>query len=253
MTINTPSHSQIPALRSLWKEAFGDSDAYLDTFFQTAYHPARCRVAIKDGQVAAALYWFPCSYREQPVAYIYAVATAKKYQKQGICHKLMEDTHAHLRTLGYKGTVLVPGNEALFRLYESMGYRQSGTHRTFTCTAGTKSVPMTLVDVDTFSGLRRRFLPENSILQENENLDFLQPQANFYTGDGFLLTARKEGDTLYALELLGDTSLAPCIVATLRCTQGTFRTPGTDTAFAMTYSFDKSTQIHPSYFGFAFD
>jgi len=253
MTINTPYPLQLPSLRSLWKEAFGDSDAYLDSFFRTAFHPKRCRVATVNGELAAALYWFSCTYLEQPIAYLYAVATAKKYQRQGICHKLMEDTHTHLRTLGYKGTVLVPGNEILFRLYETMGYQPNGTLRTFTCTAGTKSVSITPIDVNTFSELRRRFLPENSILQENENLDFLQTQADFYTGNGFLLTARKEGDTLYGLELLGDVSLASDLVATLHCTRGTFRTPGPDTAFSMTYSLDESTQLQPNYFGFAFD
>lgn len=253
MTINTPHLTQIPALCSLWKEAFGDSDAYLDAFFRTAFHPERCRVATVNGEIAAALYWFTCTYKEQPIAYLYAVATAKKYQRQGICHKLMEDTHTHLHTLGYKGTVLVPGNENLFRLYETMGYRPNGTLRTFTCTAGTKSVPVIPIDADTFSELRRRFLPENSILQEKENLDFLQTQANFYTGNGFLLTARKEGDTLYVPELLGDTSLAPELVTAFHCTQGTFRTPGSDTTFSMTYSFDDSTPLQPNYFGFAFD
>ncbi len=253
MIISTPLLSQIPALRSLWKDSFGDTDSYLDTFFQTAFHPDRCRVVTDDNQVVAALYWFSCTYHEQPIAYIYAVATDKQYQGRGICHKLMEDTHTHLRALGYQGTVLVPGNEGLFRFYESMGYIASGTLHTFTCSAGEQALPLTRIDCATYADLRRQFLPNDSVLQEQENLDFLQTQAEFFKGNGFLLTARKEGTTLYGLELLGDTSSAPGIVAAFDCAQGTFRTPGTNQSFSMTYSFYSNTPIHPTYFAFAFD
>ena len=43
MTIDFPSHLQISDLRSLWKEAFGDGDVFLDAFFETAFTPRRCR------------------------------------------------------------------------------------------------------------------------------------------------------------------------------------------------------------------
>jgi hypothetical protein len=165
----------------------------------------------------------------------------------------MEDTHTHLRALGYQGTVLVPGNDGLFRFYESMGYTVNRTLRTVTCSAADSPLPVTRVDAAAFAGLRRQFLPDDSILQEQENLSFLQTQADFYAGDGFLLTARKEGTTLLGLELLGDTSAAPGIIAAFRCTQGTFRTPGTDQPFSMTYSFNSTSPISPAYFGFAFD
>lgn len=253
MIIDTAHDAQIPALRSLWKEAFSDSDAFLDTFFRTAFHPERCRVAYQGKQIAAALYWFRCSYDGAPLAYLYAVATARKYQRQGICHKLMEHTHAYLQALGYQGTILVPGNENLFRLYETMGYRPGGSLRSFACTAAAAPVPLSPIDRNTFAKLRRSLLPEKSVIQEQENLAFLQTQAGFFAGDGFLLTARKKGDTLQGIELLGEPAAAPGILTALRCTKGTFRTPGTDIPFAMSYSFDADKPVAPSYFGFAFD
>ena len=33
MKIDHPDMTRIPALRQLWQEAFGDSDAFLDRFF----------------------------------------------------------------------------------------------------------------------------------------------------------------------------------------------------------------------------
>ena len=37
MIIKAPQVSNIPALRALWKDAFGDTDTVLDAFFQTAF------------------------------------------------------------------------------------------------------------------------------------------------------------------------------------------------------------------------
>ena len=62
MRIDHPERSQIPALRALWKEAFGDSDTYLDLFFDRGYDPDRA-MCVSDGEtVAAALYWLDMDY-----------------------------------------------------------------------------------------------------------------------------------------------------------------------------------------------
>ena len=61
MIIDHPTTTQIPQLRSLWKEAFGDSDAFLDIFFQRAFSPQRCCCVTQGDAVVAALYWFDCS------------------------------------------------------------------------------------------------------------------------------------------------------------------------------------------------
>ena len=78
MTIDAPRQSQIPELRRLWQEAFGDTEEFLDAFGRTAFHAGRCRVAVTDGIVAAALYWFDCLHMGKPVAYLYAVALRRR-------------------------------------------------------------------------------------------------------------------------------------------------------------------------------
>lgn len=252
MIIDASLHTQIPALRSLWKEAFGDSDSFLDDFFRTAFHPDRCRIVTENGQIIASLYWFHCVCEGQPIAYLYAIATAKKYRGQGVCHKLMESTHRHLHTLGYHGVILVPGNNELFPFYESMGYQTCSTITTLECTASSDSVALSAISSNEFLKLRRTLLPRGSVLQENEHLDFLQTQARFYAGENFLLVARKEADTLYGIELLGDHRVAPQLPGAFQCTRGVFRTPGTGTPFAMYLPLTKEA-VRPSYFGFAFD
>ena len=42
MTVDYPAAGQISGLRALWKEAFGDSDVFLDAFFAHGFSPSRC-------------------------------------------------------------------------------------------------------------------------------------------------------------------------------------------------------------------
>ena len=83
MKIDCPTPASVPALRQLWKAAFGDTEGFLDCFFDTAFSPHRCRCVTVDGEIAAALYWFDVTCREQPMAYIYAVATHPDHRGRG--------------------------------------------------------------------------------------------------------------------------------------------------------------------------
>lgn len=238
-------------LRGLWQEAFGDTDDYLDSFFQTAFSPARCRYLIRDGALAAALYWFDCEYAGGQIAYLYAVATASRFRGRGLCHALMEQTHRHLASLGYLGTILVPGDAALFRLYAGMGYETCASIREFSCAPGPEAVPVRRIGAAEYAQRRRELLPQGSVIQEEENLALLQTQAQFYAGSDFLLAASVSQNVLQGLELLGNTAAAPGILRALDCSAGTFRAPGSEKAFAMYRPLTPGPA--PSYFGFAFD
>lgn len=249
MNIKHPQYDEISLLRKLWQEAFGDTDAYLDTFFATAFAPERCLTAWEDGQLAAALYWLDCSCRGQPCAYLYAVATAKAFRGQGLCHALMEHAHALLRQRGYSMAVLVPGSESLFRLYASMGYETFGGIREQFHTASETGVPLRQILPEEYAALRRGMLPEGGVVQEGRTLAFLQTQARFYAGDGFLLCARREKDTLFVPELLGSADPGRILKA-LSCREGTFRTPGSS-PFAMWLGLTEVKK--PEYFAIALD
>ena len=293
MNIDAPSRSQIPALRTLWQEAFGDTDDFLDMFFSTAFATDRCRCITTNDKVVAALYWFECQYMGKSIAYIYAVATAKASRGQGLCHQLMENTH---QQLGYEAALLVPGSQKLFQFYERMGYKTCSGICTFDCGADEKTADLAAASLpchssdnagislrqigkSEFAKLRRAFLPAGSVIQEKEHLDFLEKQANFYAGDGFLLVASGNGDTLFGIELLVDENisesetseiaafktLASKILSSLGYQKGTFRTPVQihssqdvrtsckEVTFAMYYPLGTSELAPPDYFGFAFD
>lgn len=253
MTIDRPQDRHTAARRALWREAFGDSDAFLDTFWRTAYSPDRCRCVTAGEDVAAALYWFDCLHGGEPIAYLYAVATASVYRGQGLCHRLMEDTHRHLAAQGYAGVMLVPGDAGLYRFYAGMGYRTCTHLRTLSCHAEAGESNVHRVDPQEYAALRRGLLPRGGVVQEGANLDFLATQTSLYAGDGFLLAARVRGEELYGLEWLGDLSHAPAVTHALGCRRGILRTPGGTVPFAMYLPLRMSAPPPPDYFGLAHD
>ena len=247
-----PDDRDVPALRQLWQEAFGDDDSFLDKFFAAGYSKNRCRVVMQEGQAVAALYWFDCQWEGKKLAYLYAVATAKSFQGQGLCRSLMADTHQLLREQGYAGTILVPGSDTLRMMYEKMGYRTATTIREFTREAGLETFPLEKISAEEYARQRKAMLPAGGIVQEGAGLAFLETYANFYAGNGCLFCAIKDGQHLFVPEFLGDDTHIPGILRSLNCQGGTFRTPGAGKPFAMYHSLTDDPSA-PTYLGHAYD
>lgn len=248
MNIDHPYRNQIPQLKALWKQAFGDTDAEIDSFFRIAFAENRCLCVTEEKQVAAALYWFDCTLWGRKIAYLYAIATDNAFQRRGIAGKLIGFTHDHLKTKGYAGAILVPGEESLFSFYEKKGYAAFGGIREFTCQKADTSAALSEISKEAYAKLRKVYLPQGGVLQEDVLLDCLD---RFYQGEDFIFTASTRNETLFVSELLGSAERAPQILATLGYTQGLFRTPGNSRKFGMFCPF---TDIPvPTYFGLALD
>lgn len=251
MTPDYPTAADIPGLRQLWKLAFGDTDAFLDVFFSTAYDPHRCRCIREGGIIPAALYWMDMDLAGQKFAYIYAVATNPTFRGKGLCRRLMEDTAAVLTARGYDGAILVPQEEGLRAMYARMGYLPATAIGEEICAA---SVPCALREISApeYAARRIPMLPEDSINPGQEALDFLAELARFYAGKGFLAAVSREQEHLRILEYLGDRAAASALVAALGATEATLRVPGADRAFAMYRPLTPACK-KPEYYPFAFD
>ena len=251
--ISCPHEDIYPALRSLWKQAFGDTDEFVNLFMSSAFSPSRCRCVTQNGKLFAALYWFDCSCNGRKTAYIYAVATDEAHRGKGLCHALMQNTHEHLKNMGYACALLVPASEKLSAFYGKMGYKNCrlGVERV-ECGAKDMGVKIRNISKQEYAEARRRFLPTDGVVQECENLDVLMCTACRYAGDDFVLAARKSKEKLFATELLGNAAVAEGIVHALGCRNGLFRVPSDNTPFAM-YLPLCAEGAEPSYLGLAFD
>ncbi len=246
MKIEAPVWEDIPALRALWQQAFGDDDRFLDAFFATGFSPDRCRCIRQGQEILAVLYWFDCTLDGEKWAYLYAVATRKEHRGKGLCSALMEDTHTYLAAQGYIGTALVPGEKALFVFYEKLGYRRFGGMDILQARAG-EPVALRKLTVSQYADLRPRFLPQGGLKQGG--MEFLGAMTDFYAGNGFLVAVSRQ-EPFFAAELLGDLAAAPGILAALQQKEGRFRVAG-KSEFAMCHRFFAGK--HPTYLGIAFD
>ncbi len=252
MIIKHPEKQDLPRLIQLWKEAFGENEEeFFRLFLKTAYSSKRCLAAFESEELCSALYWFDCDLDGNKIAYMYGVATFEKFRGKGICRSVMEKAKEILKKRGYQGIVLVPAKPSLFSFYEKMGFQIRTTLDEFSAVQGEEEIPLKKISGRKYAYLRRKAIPKGGVLQEKENLKFLKTQFLFYAGDGFLAAVRKEGETLFCGELLGDKSVAPKLLKTLGFKQGKFRTVGNNRDYAV---FCPIEQIQPPlYFAFAFD
>ncbi len=180
------------------------------------------------------------------------MATAPAFRNRGLCRALMEDAAALLGAAGYAGALLVPQTEELAAMYRKMGFFDCTAVTEFTAPAEDTPLSMRRLSIPEYAAARRDLLPEGSILQEGENLEFLAAQSLFFGGSGWVAALTLEGQTLRCQELLGDPDAAYGLVHALGCDEGFFRIPGPDRPFAQ-YRPLSIDCVKPGYFGLAFD
>ena len=230
--------------KALWSAAFGD-DGWIDSFFRTAFQAENTLAIFRDGQLAAGLAWMQTSCQGRKLAYLYAVATEPEYRHQGLCRELMANAQEALAARGYAGSVLVPADHGLRQMYAAMGYRNFGGVENLTLPAGVP-VPLREVTPQEYAALRRNYLPQGGIVQEDGAIEYLAESAKLYAGNGFLLAATEDEP----MELLGDASQAAGILGALKKDRGTFRLPGPSPFAMFRPTCDDSWT--PAYFGLDF-
>lgn len=224
MKIDHPRQQDLPALRQLWQQAFGDPQAFLDLFFQTGFSAERCRCVFLEDRPVSALYWFDGFTPAGKVAYLYAIATEKAYRGKGLCTALMDDTHRLLRQQGYGAACLEPAEKALEGFYGAMGYRPFGSCGRIRGRAAGMACAQP-VTAEEFTRLRRQYLPRGAVEQPGAAARFLEGFARLYRGEGFLAVCDPEQPGA-VWEFLGDVSQFCGFLAFLGAKQGWAKIPG---------------------------
>ena len=124
--ITIANKSMIPALKSLWIEAFGDSDAYVGFFLDHRFDDITTFVYLVNNLPVSMAFVFDeeLYYKGDYLkgGYIYGVATGGEHRGKGYSTKVLE----HIHTI-YPTTFLVPATESLFDFYEKKGYKTAFT------------------------------------------------------------------------------------------------------------------------------
>jgi GNAT superfamily N-acetyltransferase len=114
-------------LRTLWQEAFGDSDAAVDYYFANRHRDRDMLVSLDGNAVTAMLTMLPVTLLYGSEArkgrYVYAVATAEQYRGRGISTDLLQYAHRVMAAENTAASLLVPAEESLFDFYRKRGYQ----------------------------------------------------------------------------------------------------------------------------------
>lgn len=117
-------HTDEIACKELWQAAFGDDDAFTDTFLIRYYSRRRMLGIERDGRLAAMLHLLPFHSALGRTTYIYGVATAPEYRGQGLATQLMHEALARIEAQGDDAAVLIPtpDEEWLRTFYERFSF-----------------------------------------------------------------------------------------------------------------------------------
>lgn len=112
------------ACKQLWREAFGDEEAFIDQFLLGYYRSERMMRIEQEGELACMLHLIPFQSVSGPLCYLYGVATARKWQGKGLATRLMQEAMTRIRQEGYHAAFLIPtpGEEWLRAFYGQFGF-----------------------------------------------------------------------------------------------------------------------------------
>ena len=154
--------------RELWKLAFGDSDGYIDLFYQTAAGPEDVLVLLEDGVVYSILA-LPAVELALPdgdtasSAYVYALATDPAARGRGYGRMLLRYVDFYLRERGVDCVTVVPAEKSLHKFFASVDFAECFTASWTDLPAGEIGAPapgdaIEAADAAAYDALRERLL-----------------------------------------------------------------------------------------------
>lgn len=167
----TADEKMVPRLKKLWKICFGDSDEYIDNFFENAYAPERTLVSICDGEVAGAAYLFPCEIGNRRGSYLYAGGVFPEFRRRGLYEEMM---HAWADWCIERDIIpfLKPADDKLWDYYEKIGFGEFLGGRRIELTDGDMECRITKIGAEEFCSMRNenqiKWRHMDYILKENE-------------------------------------------------------------------------------------
>lgn len=109
---------------SLWEEAFGDSEEYINFFLDT-HKGCTFVTLIENGELVSTLYLIDGSLDGVDGFYLFAAATFKKHRSKGYMARLLKLAEEKAKEKSKGFIALVPAEKSLFDYYARFGYKTS--------------------------------------------------------------------------------------------------------------------------------
>ena len=173
ININEYRQDDIPSLKRLWMETFGDAPELVDRFFELLPSMGTGLVAEADGELLGAAYlldaevWSP----EKPpvkLGYIYAVAVEPSARNCGIGAKLISACERYCWENGIEICTTLPAEESLYAWYERVGGFQTATRCLYeTVLPSDSAAEITPLFADEYAFKRADILRDNNYVNLN--------------------------------------------------------------------------------------
>jgi len=119
--------TDIPKIKSLWKEVFGDCEDYIHRFI-THFGIDGCYVCEINDEIIAMVFAIPTTLTNSinlnsiNLKYLYACATHPNFRKQGIMEKLLATIYEETCSENYAGIFLQATNHSLQNYYKKLEF-----------------------------------------------------------------------------------------------------------------------------------
>lgn len=122
--------SDLEAMKALWKEAFGDTDAFAEQAILKFAGEKNTFVCEEDGVLVSMLLAVPVTMQGEKGAYFYGLATKVSHRGQGKMRDLVAHVMQVLTQREVRFVTLIPAQSSLFSYYETMGFQKAFSLRT---------------------------------------------------------------------------------------------------------------------------
>ncbi len=222
----TADEKMVPKLKELWKICFGDSDEYINNFFENAYAPGRTLVSMCEGEVAGAAYLFPCEIGGRRASYLYAGGVFPHFRRRGIYEEMMHSWADWCREREII-PFLKPADDKLWDYYEKIGFSEFlGGKRLVLDGGGDENCTLTKISADGFCAMRDKnrikWRHMDYILKENEHCGGDCVRVDSASGSVAMVYAVADG-VMYVRGLAGDFEIlracATDLMAKIQCSK----------------------------------
>lgn len=126
----------IDELKNIWKVCFGDSDTFINYYFEQEFKADKVLLLLEGKEIASMLTMIPINLctpkgKKYKGAMLYAIATHPKFQSMGLSTKLMDYSSSYLRKQEVDIVTLVPATMSLINFYAKRGYKVGFYHKEF--------------------------------------------------------------------------------------------------------------------------
>lgn len=223
----------IPQLKALWIEVFGDPTEFIDKFFEELYNPDRCLVYETDNRLVATLYLLDASIvvesRHHKIYYLYSVATHPAYSGKGIMSKMLDAAYAKTEADGRTALIAIPQDAYAYSFYKKRHFLDCSFYHQYRMNrsdlpSGDTIALKRLLTPEILSQLRAQISEQCAVLWSHSQIAFqmwdikrMGGAAHYVTHEkgGCYALMKKSGNELELFEFHTPTTDALTCIATL--------------------------------------